>query len=93
MSRLTEKQLAEYRALRAGVTQPPPWTVDEDDFGRCLVLDATPAWVADCGPAPADAKFIAAAPVMVTNLLREVASLKRELAEARGESTEGVASV
>jgi len=57
------------KTLLDGLTQPAPWTVNEYDHGRCVVLDANGCWVADVGEAPADAAFIAAAPTLVEELL------------------------
>ncbi len=66
------EKLAEWRARSETATQPGPWTVYVNSDGTCIVLDANGMWVADCGHAPEDARFIAAAREAVPALLGEV---------------------
>lgn len=54
-------QIEKLRALAEAVTQPSPWEYVEDERGRCAVNDCNDLWVADCGMATAEAKYIAAA--------------------------------
>lgn len=80
---MTPDDIKRLRALCEQATQPGPWTVNVNDIGKdgdghCVVLDAHGMWVADCGNAPADAAFIAAARSALPQLLDECESLRRE---------------
>jgi hypothetical protein len=82
-----ETALLDAEALCNAATQPGPWTWQQDDHGRCLVIDADGLWVADVGEAPKDARFIAEARGLVPLLIREVRRLRREL--SRQENVSG----
>lgn len=59
------------RKLAAEATQPSPWSVSKRHPN--LILDANGFWLADVGPAPKDAAFIAAmSPEVVIALLDHV---------------------
>jgi hypothetical protein len=73
------KLMSVMRASALKATQPSPYSVVEDDHGRCIVLDANDMWVADVGNAPRDAEHIAAAsPANVLTLLDIIGGLLRE---------------
>lgn len=74
---MTDAELESAQALVDATTQPAPWMVHTDDHGRCVVVDGHGMWVADCGPAPEDARFIAASRELVPALLAEVRRLRR----------------
>lgn len=80
---MTPDDIKRLRALCEQATQPGPWTVNVNDIGKdgdghCVVLDAHGMWVADCGNAPADAAFIAAARSALPALLDECEALRRQ---------------
>lgn len=83
---MNAEHLKMLRDIANAATQPSPWEVVEDDHGRCVVLDVDQMWVADCGQAPEDAKFIAAAsPTNVLKLLDLIDELAAENAHHRAE--------
>jgi hypothetical protein len=75
------------RALALAATQPGPWTVKHSRHQASdvyTVLDVDGMWVADCGAAPHDAAFIAAAsPDVVIALLDQLAAREQEVERLR----------
>jgi uncharacterized coiled-coil protein SlyX len=78
---VTPSDLQKLRALAEAATQPSPWDVETlETDGRdveYVVLDRDRMWVCQCGAAPADAEYIAAAsPSVVLGLLDYIAGLE-----------------
>lgn len=87
---MTAEEIAKLRELAQAATQPSPWTVvqqDPDGGGMAsIVLDGHGMWVADCGAAPQDAAFIAAAsPSSVLSLIDRLAAANAEIVALRHE--------
>lgn len=85
---MSDLDLAKLRALAAAATQPGPWSVyrnTSDHRESCTVLDANGMWVAECGPSPEDAAFIAALnPTTALALVERVEGLQAEVERLRG---------
>lgn len=82
-----EKLLVECRQLTNKAVEGP-WSVHRNTSDRqesCTVLDANGMWVAECGPAPDDASFIAFSREAVPALLDLAAAQARRVAELEAE--------
>lgn len=86
---MTPSELQHLRELCERAT-PCPWRTVEVGLVRdkqtFTVLDADEMWVADCGAAPHDAAFIAAARSAVPALIEEVEGLQTQLGHEREHS-------
>jgi hypothetical protein len=73
-----DKLLGRARALCEATTQPGPWTTNTNsDNGDVTVVDAHGMWVAEVGPAPEDAAFIAESRALVPELTAAIFELHR----------------
>jgi hypothetical protein len=66
------------KAVVDGVTQSGPWTTTDE----YTVIDADGLWVAEVGPAPGDAKFVAESITLLPALIAEVEVLRAALDES-----------
>lgn len=83
MANSTRPDLAAIKARLDAATQPGPWTTHVSDRDEVTVVDANGMWVAECGPAPEDAAFIAHARQDVEQLVARVEELESALAKER----------
>lgn len=80
------------RAICGAATQPGPWVAVTQD-GNTTVVDAHGMWVADCGAAPRDAEFIAAARTAVPESLDEIEQLRKERDEVAAAREQGLVAL